>query len=267
MRYTYRSAGLDEEEVPSDEKERDQGTNRASSLPGEHVPTESQTVRGYFITGTDTGVGKTLIACALVRSLVHSGYRVAVMKPVAAGCTRTADGLRNDDALALMAEANVKNPYSTVNPYAFEPPIAPHIAAAEAGIIIDPGRLATGFAGLEHGADQIVVEGAGGWDVPLTDHATLADLAADLGLPVVLVVGLRLGCLNHALLTARAIVERDLRLGGWVANTIDTGFAKRKANIETLERRLDAPLLGVVPALSAPEPSEVLRHLDFECLA
>lgn len=203
--------------------------------------------RGIFITGTDTEVGKTHVATALVRSLVQAGMRVGVMKPIAAGADMTTDGLRNSDALALMAASNVRATYQTVNPVCLALPASPHIAAASAGINIDLAPITRNFERLAMLADLVVVEGAGGWFVPLNDTETMADLAAVLDLPVVLVVGLRLGCLNHAMLTARAIEARGLRLGGWIANHLHPDFDHAAENIATLEARLPAPLLDVVP--------------------
>jgi dethiobiotin synthetase len=160
--------------------------------------------RGVFVTGTDTGVGKTVVAAALIRALARQGLRVAGMKPVAAGASATPSGLRNADALALMQAANVRAPYDTVNPYCFAAPIAPHIAARDARSAVDIDLIRRRFAELASDADCVVVEGAGGWLTPVSEHASMADVAAALALPVVLVVGLRLGCLNHARLTAQA---------------------------------------------------------------
>lgn len=202
-------------------------------------------MRTCFITGTDTGVGKTRAACALIRHLAASGRRVAGFKPVASGCERTPSGLRNEDALAMMAVANVELPYATVNPVALEPAIAPHIAAAQAGQAIDPQRIAQVAAGID--ADHLVVEGAGGWCVPLGPGLMFADLARLLTEQVILVVGLRLGCINHALLSARQIQRDGLRLAGWIANEIDPGMPVREENFEALLERLEAPLLARIP--------------------
>lgn len=200
--------------------------------------------RGYFVTGTDTGVGKTRVAVALVHALRAQGLRVAVMKPVAAGC---APGLPNEDVSALIGAANVAADIDDVNPYRFAAAIAPHIAAAQAGVRIDLDRVARAYARLAARADAVVVEGAGGWRVPLGEDADMADLAAHLGLPVLLVVGLRLGCLNHALLTADAIVRRGLPWAGWVGNVIDPAMACLEDNLATLQQRLPGPCLGVAP--------------------
>ncbi|MDZ7842489.1 MAG: dethiobiotin synthase [Gammaproteobacteria bacterium] len=207
--------------------------------------------RGVFITGTDTGIGKTVAARLLVAALARSGESVAVMKPIAAGCETTSEGLRNDDALALMAASNVAADYDLVNPYALAPPVSPHLAAAEAGVGIDLERIGACYRELAATASRVVVEGVGGWCVPLSPDQTVADLAKALDLPVIMVVGMRLGCLNHALLTARAIRADGARLLGWVANCMADDDFGLDGCIETLEARLDAPLLGVVPRLSA----------------
>lgn len=214
---------------------------------------------GVFITGTDTGVGKTVVACALVTALRQRGLRVGVMKPVAAGCDATANGLRNDDALALMAASASPEAYQAVNPVALEPAIAPHIAAAEAGLTPDVDALAAGARRLEAGADLLVTEGAGGWRVPLTEQTGFADLARALGYPVVLVVAIRLGCLNHALLTAEAVRRDGLALAGWVANVPDPPPRWRE-QIASLEQRLGCPSLGTVTRDAAGRPDA--RDLD-----
>ena len=203
--------------------------------------------RGVFITGTDTDVGKTVVATALVRSLVAAGCRVGVMKPIAAGADPTPEGPRNADALALMAAANVPAPYEQVNPCCLDLPVSPHIAAAKAGIRIDIEPIVRIFERLAEGCDLVVTEGAGGWLVPLNDTETVADLAAALGLPVILVVGLRLGCLNHAQLTAHAIEARGLPLAGWIGNYLSPRFEHADENVATLEARIAAPLLDIVP--------------------
>jgi dethiobiotin synthetase len=199
-----------------------------------------------FITGTDTGVGKTRIATQLCRAFGASGKRVAAMKPVASGCAQTPDGLRNDDALALLDAMNVRARYAEVNPYAFEPAIAPHIAALEAGCVIDFDVLDRCYERLSLQSDVTIVEGAGGWLAPLDAARTFADLAAHWQLDVVLVVGLRLGCLNHALLTAESIQRHGLRLAGWVGNSIEAQFDRREENLHTLHTRIAAPCLGTL---------------------
>lgn len=201
----------------------------------------------FFVTGTDTGVGKTRIATALCLAFAAAGKRVAAMKPVASGCVRTPDGLRNDDALALRAAATVRARYEEVNPYAFEPAIAPHIAASEAGCSIDFDVLDRCYERLALQSDVTIVEGAGGWLAPLDAQRTFADLAVRWQLDVVLVVALRLGCLNHALLTAESIQRRDLRFAGWVGNSVDPQFERREENLRALASRIAAPCLGSFP--------------------
>jgi dethiobiotin synthetase len=209
--------------------------------------------RDFFVTGTDTGVGKTLVTTALLRALREAGHRVVGMKPVAAGSQPGPEGLANEDALLLQAESSADHPYSDVNPWLFEPAIAPHIAAAEAGIAIDTACIAAAHARLAATADVVLAEGAGGFLVPLDAHRSFAEIPVLLRMEVILVVGLRLGCLNHALLTAEAIAARGLVFAGWVGNSIDPRFARREANLETLDARLPAPCLGLVPWMERPD--------------
>ena len=213
------------------------------------------TAKGLFITGTDTGVGKTVVAVALIRALIAEGHRVAVMKPVASGSERTPEGLRNEDALTLMAASNVAAPYDRVNPYCFEPAISPHIAAEEACVTVDTAHIRRNFDTLAAAADLVVVEGAGGWLAPISPVASISDLAETLDLRVVLVVGIRLGCINHARLTKLAIeAQHQVKLAGWIANTIDPTMPRQKENLETLTRVLGEPPLAIVPALTAGAP-------------
>lgn len=198
----------------------------------------------WFITGTDTGVGKTRIAAALCCALAARRISVAGMKPVASGCSVTPEGLHNDDALTLLSAMNVRARYADVNPYAFAPAIAPHIAAREAGVAIDFDVLDRAFERLRLQSQVLIVEGAGGWLAPLDATRGFADLAAHWQMDVVLVVGMRLGCLNHALLTAESIERRGLRLCGWVANTIDPDMQRLTENFASLQSRLRAPCLG-----------------------
>jgi len=223
--------------------------------------------RDFFVTGTDTGVGKTRVSTALLRALRGRGLAVAGMKPVASGAIRTPDGLRNDDALALAAEGSRPWPYETLNPFCFEPAIAPHIAAAEAGIEIRLEPIEQAFRRLQAGSDTVIVEGAGGFLVPLAPGLSFADLPGGLGLEVILVVGLRLGCLNHALLTAEAIAARRLRLAGWVGNQVDPDFARRDANVTALRRQLAAPCLGIVPYAAAGAVDAAATSLDLRMLS
>ena len=221
----------------------------------------------YFITGTDTDVGKTTIAAGLLYAAREAGLSTAAGKPVASGCEMTAEGLRNADALALMAESSITLTYDEVNPVAFEPAIAPHIAAREAGVVLtvrsllDPMRSV-----LDRRADFTLIEGAGGWRVPLSGQDSLSDLAQALDLPVILVVGVRLGCINHALLTAEAISRDGLRLAGWVANVLDPQTSRLDDNLRTLTERLAAPCLGRVPRLEQAGAAAVARHLDISLL-
>lgn len=200
--------------------------------------------RGWFVTGTDTEIGKTHVACGLLRLLAGRGLRVAGFKPVATGCEVSPGGVRNADALALREAGTVDVPYEMVNPYAFAPPIAPHLAAREVGVAIGPEPIVRAFNALSARVDAVVAEGAGGWRVPLGDDWDMADLAALLDLPVILVVGMRLGCINHALLSAEAIGSR---LCGWVANAAQPAMAALTGNLHTLQSRMPAPCLGIVP--------------------
>lgn len=223
---------------------------------------QSRGVRGFFVTGTDTGVGKTLVACALLHALAARGERVVGMKPVAAG----AEGGRWEDVEALLAAGNVAARREWVNPYRFEPAIAPHLAAQREGVRIEIPVMVSAFEKLRAGADRVVVEGAGGIRVPLNEGEDMGDLARDLGLPVILVVALRLGCLNHAILTAEAVRDLGLRLGGWVANEMDTAMLEREANVMTLEARLGCPLFGRLPWLGSPDPAAAAHFLRLDAL-
>jgi len=200
--------------------------------------------RAYFITGTDTEVGKTFVTCALLHRARAAGLRAAGIKALAAG---TDENGINDDVDRIRRAADVVLPDDILNPYCFAPAIAPHIAAAEAGVHIDFARIANAVAAARPQADLLLVEGAGGFRIPLGVDRDSADLAVNLGLPVILVVGMRLGCLNHALLTAEAILARQLPLAGWVANTIDPGMSRFAENLASLRQWLPAPCLGVVP--------------------
>lgn len=208
----------------------------------------------YFITGTDTGVGKTLIASALIHKLVQQGYKTVGMKPLAAGCELADDGnggrkLLSEDVAQLISASNVAASLTDINPYAFAAAIAPHIAAQQAGIEIDLEGVRCAYARLMAQADAVIVEGVGGFRVPLNDNLDTADLAKALALPVIMVVGMRLGCLNHALLTAEAIRQRGLYLAGWVANRLDPAMEAYAENLRALQQRLQSPCLGQLPWL------------------
>ena len=218
----------------------------------------------FFIAGTDTDAGKTLVTTGLLTAANRRGLRTIGLKPVAAGCEQTPDGLRNADALLLQQAASVKLSYEQVNPIAFEPPIAPHIAAEQEGRVLTADRLAAYCRGtMMQPADLVLVEGAGGWRVPLSMRESLARLPQLLELDVILVVGMKLGCINHAILTAEAIARDGLRLAGWVANHIDPDMSCPDENLATLERLFRASLLGRVPWLDAPDPERVADYLDL----
>ena len=204
----------------------------------------------YFITGTDTGVGKTLVATAMLRLAEQKGLSTLGLKPVSAGCNFIDAQWMNDDARDLMLTSTTNPTYANVNPVALRTAMAPHIAAQQEGIDIGLAELASHCRAQLSNADFCVVEGAGGWQVPLNDTETMADLAVGIGCPVVLVVGMRLGCINHALLTADAIRHTGLTLAGWIANQVDPAMIAADKNVESLRSRLDAPLLGRIPALS-----------------
>jgi dethiobiotin synthetase len=203
--------------------------------------------QGFFITGTDTGVGKTFVTVALTRALVAQGQRAAVMKPVAAGVVQTPEGPRNDDALELLAASNVSAPYEDVNPWLLTLPASPHLAARHDGVSIGHEKILVAHRRLAARADLVLVEGAGGWLAPISGTGTMADIAVNLGLPVILVVGLRLGCLNHALLTREAIRSCALPFAGWIANRMAAEMPLANDNIETLTGRFGTPPLAVVP--------------------
>lgn len=219
----------------------------------------------YFVTGTDTDVGKTLISCALLHGFAAQGLRVVGMKPVAAGCDE--QGM-NEDVRSLRAVGNVLSSRGQVNPYCFERAVAPHLAAKFAGVRINLDRIVTSYRELAAQADVIIVEGAGGFCVPLNDEQDGTDLARKLKLPVILVVGMRLGCLNHAQLTKQAIAASGLKLAGWVANAVEGEMSMLAENIAALQERFDAPLLGVVPYYPvSPDAMDVAGCLDFSLLS
>jgi dethiobiotin synthetase len=221
---------------------------------------------GLFVTGTDTGVGKTAVAAAILAGARMAGLRARGMKPVASGCYRGDHGWRNADAELLQRESAGSPDYDDVNPCAFELAVAPHLAARAAAQTIEPAPILAAHGRLGRGADLVVVEGIGGWLVPLGPDFTTEDLARQLDLPVLLVVGMRLGCLNHALLSARAIGESGLRLVGWVANRIDPGMACFEENRAALVDRLGAPCVGTIPSLGDARPEAVAAVLEMKTI-
>lgn len=223
--------------------------------------------RAFFVTGTDTDAGKTLVSSGLLAAARKQELSAFGLKPVAAGCETTKDGLRNNDALKLMAAASIELPYELVNPVALEPAIAPHIALAQSNNRITADRLVGYCRGaLMRKYDLAFIEGAGGWRVPLNDWEFLSQLPKMLETPVILVVGMKLGCLNHAMLTAEAIVRDGLKIAGWVANRIDSNMSCFEENLETLASLMPAPCLGVVPRLESDNPDGVAEYLDISFL-
>ena len=221
----------------------------------------------YFVTGTDTNVGKTLVTCALLQKAGQQGLKTLGLKPIAAGCEQTSEGLRNDDALAIQQASNINLDYEEINPVALAEPVSPHIAAAWAGKRPNVSRLVGYCRGAFMAKPEFVlVEGAGGWLVPINERETLADFAAQLELPVILVVGMRLGCINHALLTVQAIKQSGLRLAGWVANRLEQDMLAYAENLQTLQQRIDAPLLGEIPFLAEASSEAALQYLSLESL-
>lgn len=218
--------------------------------------------KAFFITGTDTNVGKTLIAAGLLIAAKNKGLTTAALKPVAAGCEKTEEGLRNADALLLQSVITQPLVYDQINPYALEAAIAPHIAAQQEKRSLSVDRLSGFCRGVLGSADFTLLEGAGGWRVPINPRETLADLAKNLQLPVIMVVGIRLGCINHALLTFEAIVRDGVPIAGWVANCVDAEMPVLQENIDSLRARLPVPCLGVVPFLVDQSPNLVATYFD-----
>ena len=216
-----------------------------------------------FVTGTDTEIGKTLVSAAILHKLVASGQRACGMKPVAAGAELRDGALHNDDADMLIAAGNVHLPQNITTPFMLREPAAPHIAAALEGVTIEAVPILAAYTEVLAASDAVVVEGVGGFRVPFNDTFDSADLAAQLNLPVILVVGVRLGCISHALLTVEAIVARGLVLAGWVANTADPDMRFLDENIEALEARIPAPLLGVVPRLEQATAANAAQFIDL----
>jgi dethiobiotin synthetase len=220
---------------------------------------------GFFVTGTDTGVGKTLVASALLRAFVLSGLHAVGMKPVATGCRADVPDRANEDVAALIEASSIRAPIDLVNPYCFEPPVAPSIAAQQAGRSISLTRIRECYLSLASLADRVVVEGAGGLLAPLNRDDDFGDLVRFLDLSVVLVVGMRLGCLNHALLTAEVIHGRGLPFAGWVANRIDGAMPFFEDNLEILRQKLPAPLIAIVPF--APDKVRACAAMNLDLLA
>ena len=219
-----------------------------------------------FVTGTDTEVGKTLISSAMLHALSVQGVLAAGMKPIASGVTIIDGQLQNEDVRALTAAANIELPLELVTPYLFTEPVAPHIGAVQNGISFDTDHILNCYQQIAQRSDAVIVEGVGGFRVPLTESLDTADLATQFALPIVLVVGMRLGCISHALLTAEAIAARGLTLAGWVANTVDPDMRYQSKNIAALKACLPAPLLGSVPRLSKMTAANAAQHLDFSPL-
>jgi len=217
--------------------------------------------RGWFVTGTDTGIGKSLASATLLHALRVRGLRAVGMKPLASGCESTSQGWRNEDALALQAASDPRPAYDDVNPFALPNPLAPELAAADAGIRVTLAPIVSAFERLSGQADAVVVEGVGGWAAPLSADLDQVDLARALDLPVVLVVGLRLGCINHARLTARAIEQDGLQLAGWIANDIDPAMARADDNFELLKQRLPVACWGRLPFRQKPDPAQLASLL------
>jgi dethiobiotin synthetase len=214
----------------------------------------------YFVTGTDTSVGKTLVSCALLHAFAAQGKRVVGFKPVAAGCD---DHDQNDDVQKLRAVSNVMASYGQINPYCFFMPIAPHLAAHNSGTRIELARILTSYSELAGQADEVIIEGAGGLMVPLNEELNGADLVEALGVPVIIVVGMRLGCLNHALLTQQALRSYSPQCAGWVANVLDPAMPFLQQNIEALRERMTAPLLGIIPYQAEPNAQISASYLDL----
>ncbi|EFC1525096.1 dethiobiotin synthase [Escherichia ruysiae] len=221
----------------------------------------------YFVTGTDTEVGKTVASCALLQAAKAAGYRTAGYKPVASGSEMTAEGLRNSDALALQRNSSLQLDYATVNPYTFEEATSPHIISAQEGWPIDPLVMSAGLRVLEHQAEWVLVEGAGGWFTPLSDSFTFADWVTQEQLPVILVVGVKLGCINHAMLTAQTVQQAGLTLAGWVANDVTPQGKRHSEYMATLTRMIPAPLLGEIPWLQEnPESALTGKYINLTSL-
>ncbi|MEE3661783.1 dethiobiotin synthase [Brenneria sp. g21c3] len=220
-------------------------------------------IKRWFVTGTDTEVGKTIASSALLQAANQAGYRTAGYKPVASGCEITPQGVRNGDALSLQANSSVRLDYQSVNPLAFVEPTSPHIVSAAEQRPISLSALSAGLRALEAQADWLLVEGAGGWLTPLSEQETFADWVAREQLPVILVVGVKLGCINHAMLTAGAVRQAGLTLSGWIANDILPPGKRHREYLNSLQRFLPAPLLGEIPHLTDPQSQNLARYIDL----
>lgn len=222
---------------------------------------------GFFITGTDTEIGKTFVSSLLVKLFVEEGLQVTGMKPIASGAKIVDGVLKNEDALSLIEASNIEVDYKVINPYVFEDAISPHLAAEQAGIEINLDEIKNNFDHLQKLSDVVVVEGVGGWYAPLSLDTTIADLAEVLKLPVILVVGLRLGCLNHALLTVQALRQSGLPIAGWIANHVVKDFSSADKNISTLKHYLnDIPFLGSVPYQTNHDNNCSMHHINKKSL-
>ena len=219
---------------------------------------------GFFITGTDTDVGKTIVTLGLMAGLKHKQASVLGMKPVASGCERTKQGLRNEDALKIQSMGSFEVPYEHINPYAYEPAIAPHIAAAKIGETIVLEKIESSCKYLMNQTEHLVVEGVGGWRVPLGGNKDISDLAKALKFPIILVVGLRLGCINHALLSAEAIERDGVQFRGWVANQVEDNYADQGLTLECLKEKISVPMLGQIPYMDKPSAEQSALCLDIE---
>lgn len=218
----------------------------------------------YFITGTDTDAGKTVVTSGLLAAAEKQGLKALALKPVAAGCEMTDEGLRNQDALTLMDAATIELPYEQVNPYALAPAIAPHIAAREAGIRMTIDRLSGYCRGaLMKKHDLALIEGAGGWRVPLNDREFFSGLPKALNTPVIMVVGMKLGCINHSILTVESILRDGMTLAGWIANRVDANMSCYDENLQTLKSIIPAPCLGDVPWLENDDKDSVAEYLNL----
>jgi len=221
---------------------------------------------GFFITGTDTDVGKTYVAAQIIKAFAQSGVRVSGYKPIASGAELSEGRWVNSDALSLMKQASVVLPYETVNPYCFEPAIAPHIAAEQASVTIDHQQILSTYKEHLERSELVIVEGAGGWKVPLADELSFDDVALDLALPVVLVIGMKLGCINHALLTEEAILHKGCRIVGWVANSCSANFEQFAENLEALNKRMHSPCIGVFRHNASEEKNTELDQKNMSSL-